>query len=221
MLAAVTVTRATLVPVLSRSTFSGNVYFTITMTPATGCTVPKGTITLRDLSSTATTLGNAKLNDSGVTTFIIAANTFSVIGAHPIVATFNPDTSSFFSAGEPNYLTATSAQLLQTTVAPAGTAASTVSVASSATSVAAGGSVTFTATIAVAAGVAAPTGGIVEFWDGDTYLGKGQITLVGGAYKATFTTKTLAKGSHAIKARFVGSASHAVSDSSTLTQTIT
>jgi hypothetical protein len=92
---------------------------------------------------------------------------------------------------------------------------------STAASVAFGTSVTFTATITVATGVAAPTGGVVEFWDGDNYLGRGTITLVGGAYKATFATATLARGSHAIKARFVGSASHAVSDSSTLTQTIT
>ena len=95
-----------------------------------------------------------------------------------------------------------------------------MSIASSATSVAAGTNVTFTATITVAAGVAAPTGGVVEFWDGTIYLGKGTITLVGGAYKATFAIATLARGSHAIKARFIGSASHAVSNSSTLTQTI-
>jgi hypothetical protein len=88
-------------------------------------------------------------------------------------------------------------------------------------SAAAGVNVTFTATITVAGGVAAPTGGVVEFWDGDNYLGKGTITLVSGVYKATFVTKNLAKGSHAIKARFVGSASHAVSNSGILTQTIT
>ena len=73
----------------------------------------------------------------------------------------------------------------------------------------------------MAAGVSAPTGGVVEFWGGDVYLGQGTITLVGGAYKATFAIATLARGSHAIKARFVGSASLAVSDSGTLTQTIT
>ena len=73
--------------------------------------------------------------------------------------------------------------------------------------------------------MAAPTGGVVEFWDGDSYLGKGTIaaTTIGGvtSYKATFATTTLAKGSHAIKARFVGSTAHAVSTSGLLTQTIT
>ena len=143
-----------------------------------------------------------------------------------IVASYTPATATISAAGEPNYLTAKSAQLLQATVAPTGTAASTVSVTSStAASVAFYTSVTFTATITVAAGVAAPTGGVVEFWDGDTYLGKGTITAttVGSvtSYKATFATTTLARGSHAIKARFVGSASYAVSDSSLLDQAIT
>jgi hypothetical protein len=101
-----------------------------------------------------------------------------------------------------------------------------VSVASStAASVAFGTSVTFTATITVAAGVTAPTGGVVEFWDGDTYLGRGTITstTVGSvtSYRATFATTTLARGTHAIRARFIGSASHAVSNSSPLNQTIT
>ncbi|MEI8370631.1 MAG: Ig-like domain repeat protein [Planctomycetia bacterium] len=223
MLAAVTVAKGTLVPALTSSTVSGTVTFTITMTPATGCAFPKGTITLRDLSSAAASFGTATLNaTTGVATFSIAATTFSAIGAHPITATYTPAVAVGLTAGEPNYLTATSAQLLQATVAPTGTAASTVSVTSStAASVAFGTSVTFTATITVASGVAAPTGGVVEFWDGTIYLGKGTITLVGGAYKATFAIATLARGSHAIKARFIGSASHAVSNSSTLTQTIT
>ena len=227
MLAAVTVFKGTLVPALTSTTANGIVTFTIRMTPATGCAFPRGTITLRDLSSTAASFGTAALNaTTGVATFSITATTFSSLGAHPIVASYTPATATISAAGEPNYLTAKSAQLLQATVAPTGTAASTVSVTSStAASVAFYTSVTFTATITVAAGVAAPTGGVVEFWDGDTYLGKGTITAttVGSvtSYKATFATTTLARGSHAIKARFVGSASHAVSNSSTLTQTIT
>jgi len=224
MLAAVAVAKGTLVPTLASSTLNGTVTFTITMPPATGCAFPRGTITLRDLSSTAASFGTATLNASGVATFSIAATTFGAVGAHPITASYTPAVAAVTPvpiAAEPNYLAATSAQLLQATVLPTGTAASTVSIASSATSVATGVSVTFTATITVAAGVAAPTGGVVEFWDGDVYLGKGTVALVSGAYKATFATTTLARGSHAIKARFVGSASHAVSNSSLLTQTIT
>jgi hypothetical protein len=228
MLAAVTVAKATLVPTLASSTLNGTVTFMITMTPATGCAFPRGTITLRDLSSAAASFGTATLNASGVATFSIAATTFSSLGAHPIIATYTPAVATVTpvpTAAEPNYLAATSGQLLQTTVLPTGTAASTVSVASSATSVAAGVNVTFTATIAVATGVAAPTGGVVEFWDGNTYLGKGTITAstVGSvtSYRATFATTTLARGLHPIRARFVGSASHAVSTSSLLNQTIT
>jgi hypothetical protein len=228
MLAAVTVAKATLVPTITSSTANGIVTFRAPMTPAAGCAFPKGTITLRDLSSAAASFGTATLNPSGVATFTIAATTFSSLGAHPITATYTPAVATVVpvpTTAEPNYLAATSAQLLQTTVLPTGTAASTVSVASSATSVVAGTSVTFTATITVAAGVAAPTGSVVEFWDGDTYLGRGTITATtAGAvtsYRATFATTTLARGAHAIRARFIGSASHAVSNSSPLNQTIT
>jgi sugar lactone lactonase YvrE len=229
-LAAVTVAKGTLVPALTSTTANGMVTFTVRMTPAAGCAFPRGTITLRDLSSAAASFGTATLNaTTGVATFTIAATTFSSLGAHPIIATYTPAVATTVpvpTAAEPNYLAATSAQLLQTTVLPTGTAASTVSVASStAASVAFGTSVTFTATITVATGVAAPTGGIVEFWDGDTYLGRGAITAttVGSvtSYRATFATTTLARGLHPIRARFVGSASHAVSTSSLLNQTIT
>ena len=191
------------------------------MTPAAGCAFPKGTITLRDLSSAAASFGTATLNPSGVATVNVAATAFNSLGAHPVTATYTPAVAVGLTAGEPNYLAATSAQLLQTTVLPTGTAASTVSVASStAASVAFGTSVTFTATITVAAGVAAPTGGVVEFWDGDTYLGKGTITTSGGVSRATFSTALLSRGGHSIRARFVGNTVYAASSSGLLSQTI-
>ena len=67
--------------------------------------------------------------------------------------------------------------------------------------------------MAVATGATAPTGSIVEFWDGDIYLGSGKLALVSGIYKVTLT---LAIGTHSIKARFVGNATYAVSESSIL-----
>ena len=226
MLAAVTVAKATLVPTLTSSTANGIVTFTIRMTPAAGCTFPRGTITLRDLSSTAASFGTATLNaTTGVATFSIAATAFNSLSAHPIIATYNPAVATTVPvpiAAEPNYLSATSAQLLQATVFVTGSAASTVSVASStAASVRFGTSVTFRATITVATGVAAPTGGVVEFWDGNTYLGRGTVTATtAGSATVFLTVPRLARGVHGIWARF-GSASHAVSNSGVLLQRIT
>ena len=125
------------------------------------------------------------------------------------------------AVAEPNYAASTSAQVQLGTVAASGTTASTVTLGSSATTAAFGTSVTFTATIAVAVGAPAPTGGVVEFWDGDVYLGKGTIALVSGAYRATFTTAALSRGLHSIRARFVGSSVYAASASGLLSQTIT
>ena len=226
MLAAVTVAKATLVPTLTSSTANGVVTFTIRMTPAAGCAFPRGTITLRDLSSTAASFGTATLNaTTGVATFSIAATAFNSLSAHPIIATYNPAVATTVPvpiAAEPNYLSATSAQLLQATVFVTGSAASTVSVASStAASVRFGTSVTFRATITVATGVAAPTGGVVEFWDGNTYLGRGTVTATtAGSATVFLTVPRLARGVHGIWARF-GSASHAVSNSGVLLQRIT
>jgi hypothetical protein len=124
------------------------------------------------------------------------------------------------ATAETNYIAgAVSAAQDRTVIAP-GTVASTTTLASSLPTATFGQSVTLTATVTVAAGAAAPTGGIVEFWDGATYLGKGTLAVVSGAYKATFTTTALSKGDHSITARFVGIGTYKISASDILSQTI-
>jgi sugar lactone lactonase YvrE len=221
--AALAVAKAVLAPTLSSTTAGGMVTFTIRMTPGSGLSMPRGTITLRDLSSSATSFATGVAIDSqGVATFSIAATTFAAVGSHPIVASYVPAVANLTLgiAAEPNYAAATSAQWQLGTVAAAGTAASTVTLGSSATTAAFGATVTFTATISVAAGAPAPTGGVVEFWDGDTYLGKGTITTSGGVSRATFSTALLSRGGHSIRARFVGNSVYAASSSGLLSQTI-
>jgi hypothetical protein len=61
----------------------------------------------------------------------------------------------------------------------------------------AGQSVTLTATVSMSAG---PVNGVVEFYDGATLLATPAIA----AGRATFTTASLAAGSHAITARYTG-----------------
>ena len=82
-----------------------------------------------------------------------------------------------------------------------------------------GNNVTFTATVVpIPLGVTGPTG-TVSFFDGTTLLGTGTLNLVSGNYVATYTTSSLALGSHTIKATYPGNTVYAGS-SGTLTQTI-
>jgi YVTN family beta-propeller protein len=82
-----------------------------------------------------------------------------------------------------------------------------------------GNSVTFTATVVpIPIGVTGPTG-TVSFFDGTTLLGTGTLNHVSGNYVATYTTSSLALGSHTITATYSGGAVYAGS-SGTLIQTI-
>jgi len=89
--------------------------------------------------------------------------------------------------------------------------APTLSVVSSATPSPSGGSVTFTATIANG-----PASGIVTFYDGATGIGTGAIN----GTTATYTTNTLAPGSHAIAAVYPGSSSYNSVTSNPITEQI-
>ncbi len=87
----------------------------------------------------------------------------------------------------------------------------TVTLTSSAPTSYYGQSVTFTATVS-----GSPTSGAVTFLDGTTTLGTGY--LMGGT--ATFSSSSLAIGSHSITAKFGGDATHGASTSAPLTQVV-
>ena len=78
-------------------------------------------------------------------------------------------------------------------------------------------SVTFTAKVKPASGSVVPTG-TVTFKDGTTTLGTGTLD---GTGKATYTTSSLAVGSHSITAAYGGDALNAASTSSALSVTVT
>jgi hypothetical protein len=77
-----------------------------------------------------------------------------------------------------------------------------------------GDSVTFTATVTATTGV--PTG-VVSFYDGNTLLGNGTLN---GSAVATFTTSTLAAGSHPITAFYNGDVNDGTSTSAVVTQVV-
>jgi hypothetical protein len=96
-------------------------------------------------------------------------------------------------------------------------ASSTTTLKASATSITAGASVTFTATVAGGTGSSATPTGTVTFLDGATKLGTG--TLTSGS--ATYATSALVAGSHSITAQYGGDTNFAGSTSSAVTITVT
>jgi hypothetical protein len=123
-------------------------------------------------------------------------------GSHSITATYQ---------GDATFAGSTSTALTQTI----NSAASTTAMTSSLNPATAGQAVTFTATVSSAAGT--PTG-TVDFRDGATVLSTVALNAAG---QATFTTSTLAAGSHSITGVYSGDASNTTSTSAALSQTIT
>ena len=187
-------TSTSLTSSLNPSTFGQIVTFTATVTSAAAGT-PTGTVTFKD---GATSLGTVTLNASGQASFSTAALS---VGTHTITATYG---------GSLNFATSTSAGLTQTV----NRAPTTTTLASSSNPSALGQAVTFTATVSGAGGV--PTG-TVTFLDGNTSLGTGTLNPSG---QATFSTSSLATGSHNIKAVYGGDGNFAGSNSGTLKQTV-
>ena len=170
-----------------------NVTFTATVT-GTGVT-PTGSVTFMDGS---TELATVNLNASGVATYSTGG---LVVGVHPITAVYNGD-----QYDQKN----TSAVLNQTVQAHV-----SVTVVSSANPALAASTVTFTVT--VKNGSAATPTGSLTLLDGTTALA--QFTLpVSGI--VTFSTSSLAVGSHAITATYGGDTDNVAANSNVLTQVI-
>jgi hypothetical protein len=179
------------------SVFGESVTFTATVKAvAPGSGTPTGTVSFLDGS---TTLGTGTLS-GGTATFSIST---LAVAAHSITVVYGGDT---------NFLTSPSGILTQTVKQ----AATTSAVSSSVNPSASGQAVTFTATIApVAPGSGVPTG-TVTFDDGSTVLGT--VNLTGGT--ATFTTSSLAVGTHSIKAVYAGDTNFKTSTSAVLNQVV-
>ncbi len=83
-----------------------------------------------------------------------------------------------------------------------------------------GDSVTLTATVTKSEGTSTPTG-TVDFQDGGISIGTGTLSDIGGgAAQATFSTSTLAAGSHAITTVYGGDSNFTGSTSSATTQAV-
>jgi hypothetical protein len=178
---------------VTTSTYLENVTFTATVSSPAGGT-PTGTVTFLD---SGVTIGTGALTGgkAALTIDSLAA------GSHSITAVYE---------GDGSYLTSASGILTQTVEK----AETSVSVTSSANPQTYLGSVTFIAVVSSAAG-GSPSG-TVTFKDNGVTIGTG--TLSGGT--ATFTTDSLAVGSHSITAVYEGDDSYLTSTSGVLTQTV-
>jgi hypothetical protein len=185
-----TVNKANTTTTLSSSSNPSAYASSVTFTATVSSTTATGTVTFKDGT---TTLGTGNVS-SGKATY----NTSTLaIGSHSITGVYSGDT---------NYNTSTSSKLTQTVKQ---TSAATVS--SSTNPAPFSAPVTFTAVVSPTAAT-----GTVMFMDSATTLGTG--TLSGGT--ASFSTSSLAVGSHSITAAYGGDSNYVGSKSPILTQSV-
>ena len=165
--------------------------------------IPVGTVNFFDGN---TPLATATLDSTGQATVTTSTLT---IGTHTISATY---------AGTPDFNPLlTPASVIQVITAPAAAPANpTITIASSANPALVTTPVTFTANFIATLGTG--FSGSIDFVDGTTTLSTQPLSATG---IATFTTSTLAVGTHPITARYNGSASFTAANSPVLSQVIT
>ena len=177
------------------SNFNQAVTFTATVSAvAPGAGAPTGTVTFSEGGSS---IGTATLDSTGAASFTTSS---LAAGTHAITASY---------AGDANFNASTS-----TLSQIVGKSAATVTLNSSANPSVFGQGVTFTITVAPASGSGTPTGAVM-LQDGGSTMST--LNLVNG--QASFTTSSLAVGSHSITAAYNGDANFSAA-SSALSQTV-
>jgi hypothetical protein len=170
------------------------------------------------------TLGRTDLNPTlGFTPS--SGDVFTIIkSTSPIIGTFDslPQGSTFDLGGitfTVNYTGGSSGDDVVLTPSIAAATATTTSLSTSQSTANVGQSVTFTAVVAPGTGTGTPTGTVTFSIDGQAQTPV-DLTVVGGADLATFSTTTLAVGSHTIGAAYSGDTTFAASTANPLTQTV-
>jgi len=175
--------------------FGGGVTLTATVTSAAG--TPAGMVTF---SNGAAAIGTGTLNSSGVATL---TNNSLPLGTAALIASYSGGGDFAPSSSTPIGLLVSQIPTTTTLVSSSPTAAVSATVV-------------FTATVAAPAGDIVPTG-MVSFSDGGTPLSSSSVD---GNGAATYSTTSLAAGTHVIIASYAGDTAHATSTSTPLIQTI-
>lgn len=195
--AAVVSTTATLVSSSSAIAQNSPVTLTATVKQNTGATIPTGTVTFYNGS---TSVGSAALaaGSASISTSALPTGMDSVSAAYSGAVAFN----------------ASSSNVVAITVKPAAVSTSTILTAS-ATSAIANSPVTLTASVKQASGTTTPSGS-VNFYNGGALIGT--ATLSAGF--AALTTSALPAGTDSINASYVGSSSFNSSTSGVISITV-
>jgi sugar lactone lactonase YvrE len=176
-------TAITLVSSQNPSAVGGSVTFTATVTSsAGGGVVPDGVLTFLDGS---TVLGTSPISPAGLASFTTST---LAQGLHSIAATYPGDTAKAIQGGVSNVVN-------QDVLEP-----SVVVLTSTPNPSYFGTTVTFSVVV-TATGTQPPTG-TVKFFDGSAQIGT--ANLVGTTGLTTFTTSSLAIGTHSITANYAG-----------------
>ncbi len=184
------------------ATVGQSVTFTAKVAAGSGATgTPTGTVTFLNGSAS---LGTGTLNSGNATfsTSSLAAGTYSIIASYP---------------GDDTFAASESVAISLTVNAAPVTIATTTKLTSSSTTAVAGTKITFSALVSPASGSGVPTGS-VAFSDGKTQLG---TSTLDGTGNATFSTTSLATGTHAISASYGGNTNYDTSTSFPVSITIT
>ncbi len=184
----------TLVSSTNPSIAGTSVSFTATIAAPQGFAVT-GTVTFKD---GATVLGTGSVNGSGLAVF---NDSTLAVGPHSITAVYS---------GDANNRASTSNLLVQTVQ----TAATKVTLVSSANPSLASATLTLTSTLVGTGGVVT---GTVTFEDGTTVLGTSKLSAAG---IATLITNGLLPGEHSIVAVYSGDANNLASTSQALAQSV-
>ncbi len=194
---------------------------TVTLTPTTPLTVfygqgIDGVFNVATVDGTYPATGNYTLLDNGVAVPICTALSIkqSCPYGNPVLLDAGPHAFSIQYLGDPVNAPGTSPQYLYTVLPDL----TTLTLASSKNPATRGDAVTFTATVA---GNYLPPNGAVNFLDAGTLLGSGTLTVGPGLLSTvTFTTSTLAVGTHPITAVYAGNPNFNPATSAILYQVI-
>lgn len=176
------------------SGFGQPVIFTATVTTGAGTGNLTGTVTFFD--GTNTLQANVPLLAPGTTATATFTTSVLTVGAHPITASYNGDSTHFASLStDPNDTTPPLTQNVQEGTATALTPANP-------TPIPVGQNVTFTATVSINGGGGVTPVGSVTFFDGVNALGTVPLITVGATGVASFSTAALPQGSNSITADY-------------------
>jgi hypothetical protein len=168
---------------------------TFTGTVAAGTGTPTGTVDF--LEGSTTLASSVTLDGSDQATFTTSS---LAVGSHTITANYS---------GDPNFAASTGSDSSSPQVVNQDSISTSITAVSSAPNPSVSGdTVTFTAAVTAADGNGTPTG-TVNFLEGSTTLAS-SVTL-DGSDQATFTTSSLAVGSHTITANYSGDANFSTS----------